>query len=389
MLRSAHTVFRQETRAQGFFFDRPLLLLQSDDWGRVGVRDREGFDELRSAGLKLGEKPYDFYTLETAEDVAAVGEVLNRHQDCTGRPACLEMNFILANVDFERSSIQAFRKTYLTYLHDGLPGNWRRPGLFEAYASGIDEGVFYPALHGVNHFCRPAIMRALSQENERGQLLRTLWQAGTPYIYWRMPWIGYEYWDPERSSARFLPAEMQEQMIQEAVSAFTKFFLTPPISACAPGYRANADTHGAWVKAGIRVAQNGTGAMAPPRMDRHGVLQVTRTIDFEPAVNPSFSVQKSLLTADECFARGIPLIISVHAINFHSSVKDFRSATLLLLDRFLLCLEQKYPNLLYLHDSDLWNLVNTGKYEHAHGSVSVRVKQQSCEAHPLAAGQGA
>jgi len=45
-------------------FDRPLVLLQSDDWGRAGVRDREGWDELRAAGLNLGEKPYDFYSLE-------------------------------------------------------------------------------------------------------------------------------------------------------------------------------------------------------------------------------------------------------------------------------------------------------------------------------------
>jgi len=55
-------------------FDRPLVLLQSDDWGRAGVRDREGWDELRAAGLNLGEKPYDFYSLETAEDVHALAE---------------------------------------------------------------------------------------------------------------------------------------------------------------------------------------------------------------------------------------------------------------------------------------------------------------------------
>ena len=43
----------------GFRFSRPLVLLQSDDWGRVGVRDAEGQEELRAAGLSLGERPYD------------------------------------------------------------------------------------------------------------------------------------------------------------------------------------------------------------------------------------------------------------------------------------------------------------------------------------------
>ena len=57
---------------EGFAFSRPLVVLQSDDWGRVGVRDREGWEQLRDLGVSLGERSYDFYSLETAEDVAAL-----------------------------------------------------------------------------------------------------------------------------------------------------------------------------------------------------------------------------------------------------------------------------------------------------------------------------
>ena len=31
----------------------------------------DGLEQLRSAGLDLGERPYDLYTLETAEDLTA------------------------------------------------------------------------------------------------------------------------------------------------------------------------------------------------------------------------------------------------------------------------------------------------------------------------------
>ena len=60
---------------------------------------------------------------------------------------------------------------------------------------------------------------------------------------------------------------------------------------------------------------------------------------------------------------GIPAIVSVHSINFHSTVKDFRSRTLPLLDDFLTALESKHADLLYLHDEDLRELVSQGSYQ--------------------------
>src|SRR4051794_25255070 len=87
---------------RAFYFDRPLVLFQSDDWGRVGVRDEEAMEQLRAAGINLGERPYDFYSLEGAEDLAAIRGVLNHHSDSNGRHPCLEMNFVVANLDFSR-----------------------------------------------------------------------------------------------------------------------------------------------------------------------------------------------------------------------------------------------------------------------------------------------
>ena len=211
----------------GFHFDRPLVLLQSDDWGRVGLRDQAGLHQLRSAGLELGERPYDFYTLETAEDLAALTTMLKRHRDSSGRHPCVEMNFILANLDFAKMSAEGFQQIHLTPLAEGLPLDWIRAGRMEALRDGIADGVFYPALHGTTHFCRSAVERNLHGEGERADLLRTLWRAGTPYIHWRMPWIGYEYWDPERpEDERFLPAEKQTELIGYTVGAFAKLFST-------------------------------------------------------------------------------------------------------------------------------------------------------------------
>lgn len=362
----------------GFYFDRPIVLFQSDDWGRVGLRDREGLEQLRSAGLNLGERAYDAYTLETADDLNHLSAVLSRHRDSSGRHPCLGMNFILFNLDLARMRAEGFRQIELLPLSAGLPEGWSRPGLFENYREGIANGVFRPALHGTTHFCRSAAERHLAEDGDEASLLRTLWQAGTPYIYWRMPWIGYEYWDPAKSpNERFLPPDAQAELVGAAVGEFARMFSALPGSACAPGYRANADTHRAWAQHGIRVAQNGPGSLVPPHLDRYGILQLTRTVDFEPAATSAFSIDAALRRAEASFESGLPAIVSVHSINFHSSVRDFCSRTLRALDEFLAALESKYEDLLYLHDEDLFELASCGAYRTSSAAIRVNVVQKS------------
>jgi hypothetical protein len=358
---------------RGLSFDCPLVLLQSDDWGRVGVRDREGYELLRAAGVRLGENPYDFYTLEMADDVMALSDVLKRHRDYTGRAACLVMNFLMSNLNFPKMIAENCQRIELLPLPDGLPGSWKRPGLFETYRQGIADGVFYPALHGLTHFCQVAAEHALAKDGDRAELLRTFWRAETPYIYWRMPWIGYEYSNPEKPRAGFLTADKQTNLIRQAANIFETFFSKKPVSACAPGYRANHDTHLAWSRSGVRIVQNGSGSPLSPHMDEWEILNLHRTIEIEPTQR-DLPIEKYVQLAEACFTRGIPAIVSVHAINFHSSLKDFRTPTLQVLDQFLSALEAKHPNLLYVHDADVYDIVTRGKLRTSYSQIPVTVR---------------
>jgi delta-aminolevulinic acid dehydratase/porphobilinogen synthase len=189
-----------------------------------------------------------------------------------------------------------------------------------------------------------------------------------------MPWIGYEYWDPEEAvDNRFLPAATQQKMVAEAVGLFAKMFSRLPASACAPGYRAKPHTVHAWAQHGIRVAQNGPGALLPPHFDCDEGLHLHRNVEFEPAVNANFSLDACLDTAENCFHRGLPAVISVHSINFHSTTKDFRTNTLRLLDDFLTTLERKYAALLYISDAELSDLVRHGSCHTAQGDLRINV----------------
>jgi hypothetical protein len=380
LLDFARKVFRQEPNPSGFVFSRPLVAIQSDDWGRLGLRDREGLEWLRARGIKLGEHPYDLYSFETADDVSAISSLLSRHRDSSGRPPCMVMSFCTANLDFKKMKAQGYKGIELLPLSEGLPGSWSRPGLLDAYRAGIKTGVFYPAMHGLTHFCPVAIENILAKGGERADLLRLFWEAETPYIYWRMPWVGYEYWKPENPGAGFLPADTQRVQIRKAGESFTALFGAPPISACAPGYFANRDTRRMWAEMGIRVAQNGTGSgLNAPYIDGTGMLHLHRAIDLEPSQR-ELEVDKYLQIADNSFRRGLPLIISTHSINFHSTLKDFRTHTLAALDSLLTALESRYPDLLYVHDQDIYAIVTEGAFQSRDTRVAVSAWRQDLRA---------
>jgi hypothetical protein len=355
----------------GLRFDRPLVIFQSDDWGRVGVRDREGWNELRSAGMDLGANPYDSYSLETANDLHALTEVLKNHRDSVGRHPCIGMNFVMANVDFRRCAATGSHEIPLLPLTDGLPAPWQRPSLADAYREGIREGLFYPALHGLTHFSVAAAARELATDSDRRQLLQTLGRAGTPYIHWRMPWIGYEYWDPHLpANHRFLALADQRAAIQRAAKIFDAFFGSIPFSACAPGYRANQDTKAAWFEEGVRVVQGGPGERTSPSLDSNGLLLTFRNVEMEPATE-NCAMENILKCANDCLACGLPAVVSMHSINFHSTIRDFRAPALAMLDDFLSVMERRWPELLYIHDGDLWDIATRGMFAGESGNINV------------------
>src|SRR5205809_6263698 len=76
MLKLGKRVRDQHAPVRGLSFSRPLVRIQSDEWGRVGVRACEGQEQLRASVTRLGENPYEIYNLETAEDIIANAEMM-------------------------------------------------------------------------------------------------------------------------------------------------------------------------------------------------------------------------------------------------------------------------------------------------------------------------
>ncbi len=379
--------WRNRQPVDAFFFDRPILLLQSDDWGRVGVRDRAGLRELRAAGLDIGSRPYDLHSLETAEDVAALASMLEKHEDSAGRAASLQMNFVTSNLDFKRMAAEGYRQLQYKTLAAGWPGKWRRPGLLRAYRDGMKQGLFVAGFHGATHFCASAVEGRLGEESPEGELLRTLLQAETPYIHSRMPWVGYEYWDRTASDwGEFLPEAEQRISIREGMEQMVKLFGVSPVSACAPGYRANRATVRSWQREGVRVMQTGPGSIVAPNMDANGMLRLSRNVHIEPATAPGITLQDTIHQAQRLLDAGFPAVVSLHSINFQSKLMNYRDYTLTHLSQFLTAMEKRFPRLLYLNDASLYELVNRGIVQTSTGTLRVKVRKEHAPGYAFRAG---
>jgi hypothetical protein len=394
MVISFSNYLKQMRPLRALLCDRPLVVIQSDDWGMVGIRDGDGFRSLQSRGLNLGSHPHDFYSLETAEDLYCIYEMLSRHTDSIGRHPSIVFNFVMANVDFKASVESGFQWLPLMPLDQGLPGFWERPGLLDAYREGIRLGFIYPAFHGLTHFCQPSVKKILAEGGDRTRLLRTLYESDTPLLYYRTPWVGFEYLDESEppNGGRWLDLGTQQRLIDDGVAGFKRIFGHQPTSACAPGYRANPDTRRAWAASGIRIAQNGPGLMLAPYFDDNGLLQLYRNASFEPALDLEGSSPAATLQAVRtALASAKPAIICSHSINFHSTLKNNRDVTLSGLDRILTTLEDQYEDLIYAHDGDLLDIACGQTLQYRGQSVSVgarRTWQQSLGAasrlsHPL------
>jgi hypothetical protein len=361
----------------GLHFSRPIVLFQSDDWGFLGIRDRDGFDELQGHGFSLGSQPYDFCSLETAEDLHRLYEVLRQHHDSVGRSPCFVFNFILANVDFSKVIESNFRRLELMPLDEGLPGSWKRPGLLRAYREGIENGLIYPGFHGLTHFSQNAVEGIMRGHDERNRLLRVLYEAQTPMINDRTPWIDFEYRKLSDGRTRgWLDGPTQRKLMGDGKKIFQRMFGVAPVSACAPGYRANEDTRRAWMEEGILVGQNGPSSLLAPHFDGRGLLHLYRNVPFEPALDPDrYDERDAMNRAEEAINAGKPVIVCMHSVNFHSALKNYRDVTLEHLHRFLTMLERKYDDLLYVHDSDILSMVQKNGLEWKGQKLKIEVSR--------------
>ena len=325
---------------------RPIVIIQSDDWGRVGIPSIAALDRLKSRDVDVGKDPWDYYGLETEEDIVTLGDVLAALRDRDGRSPCLTANFIMANADLRAMRAEGYREFRWIGIADGFPAPWTEE-LFAVYLANIERKVFYPGLHGFTHFNIPALLCALSESSVRGELARILADEDVPYLASLTPEHNFALLT-RRPGGGFLDEVDQVDWIEQGVALFRQGFGFSPRTTCAPGYKANRTTFRVWHGAGIDVVQTG---------DDRGLADestaiLCRNVHFEPALRPDAALQSALSRAHLAVARGRPIVISSHSINYISRHLGRARHSRVMLHELLSGLLREFPDLRFASDAE-------------------------------------
>ena len=328
---------------------RPTVLIQSDDWGRVGLPKIELLEDLQSAGVQAGQSPWDFYGAESAADLKQLGETLSQINDCDGQPACMTANIVMANADIPLMRAEGFSVFRSLSIANGFPDPWDDMRPVEEYKKLMDKGVFYPALHGFTHFSPTMMMKGWHDTSDFGRRARLLLKKDIPYLASLTPEYNFalqERWD---GGERFATELEQREWVRQGVDLFIDSFGFVPRSTCAPGYRANEVTFKLWKEYGIKVIQNASYGVT---YEDNGVLTIPRNVSFEPFLFDSAKkgIEKALIQARRAVRQGKMIVICSHSISYMNSHLNMRDRSLDALRELLLRLLLIYPDLRFAND---------------------------------------
>lgn len=135
---------------RGWKTDRKIVVIESDDWGSIRMPDRDTYERSLKSGIRVDKCSYcKNDTLASNDDFEALYTVLRKHKDANSNHPIVTANTIVANPDFEKIKKSEYKEYHFEHFTETLKSYPNRS--FDLWEQGIDEGLFYPQLHGREH----------------------------------------------------------------------------------------------------------------------------------------------------------------------------------------------------------------------------------------------
>lgn len=140
------------TAKLGYQTSKKQILFLSDDWGSVRLKSLEVRESLRKKGINVDANRFNTYDcLESNKDLELLFEVLAKHKDYFGNPACITAVTNVANPDFEAIKNSDFKQYVFEKNIDSYNRYPNSDRVIDLTMQGITEKLFIPLSHAREH----------------------------------------------------------------------------------------------------------------------------------------------------------------------------------------------------------------------------------------------
>lgn len=356
----------------GWRTKRKIVVIESDDWGSVRIRSKKDFEEMSRKGLDLNNSNYTMNDcLESNSDLSNLFELLLKHKDSTGRPPVFTPMCIMANPDFEKIQRNNFQEYYYENFAETCNRYPNSNQVLDLWRTGIKERLFVPALHGREHLNVSRWLKLL-QIGNKGVMTAFDHCSFGPDSYKGIAipeYLGAFYSD-KISDIAYL-----EEVIKTADELFKINCGYNPTHFIPPNRESVKLLDITLNKIGVKYLTMAKIRKHPVGNGKHqtelvwlgkkntttGQFYITRNSWFEPSHRHIDFVDRGLKEMEIAFRWGKPAVFSSHRVNFVGSIQPENAAYgLKELNRFLIAVIKKWPEIEFMTSTELGELIESG-----------------------------
>ncbi len=354
----------------GWHTGRRIVVLDSDDWGSVGLPSRKTLDRIQNAGFNFELNPYlEYDALASEEDLNALFEVLRQHKDSNGKHPVFTANTVVANPDFERIEQSGFKEYHYEHFTESLKRYPKHS--FDIWKQGMNEGLFFPQFHAREHLNITYWMKALQEDHPKIML-------GFKNRFFILDKPTHPSIEHSCTSADY-PKSYEEfllicEALEDGLNIFEDIFGFRSRSFTGTGYIWNSDFECTLSDSGVKYLKGllvqidpnyETGRLRKKyhftgQKNKFEQVHIVRNAFFEPGltIDTSTTVEDCLNRIRFAFKSKKPAIISTHRIDYIGFINEnFRKANLALLDLLLKKMIDEFPDVEFMTSDELGALI--------------------------------
>lgn len=362
----------------GWRTNRKILVIESDDWGSVRIKDKTAYEALKKKGLNVDSIHYNSVeSLESNEDLEMLFELLLSFKDSKGNHPIFTAMCIMGNPDFEKIKTANYQSYFFQPLAKTIQEFPNSDRILDIWKQGYQNNIFVPEIHGREHINVRRYMNALRHhEGKEGLRYAVECHSIGPAAFKNFKYPNYlGALHPETKEE--IP-ELHQYLLHAGV-LFETYMGYKPRVFIAPNAEEPKELEVSLKTIGVeyltrskkRIYPLGDGKFKKEwnfigKKNDQGMIIINRNAFFEPVTwgehqHISDWVGSCLKEIELAFLWKKPAVISSHRANYVGSIRpENREKGLLQLKTLLKAIITKWPEIEFLSSFELGELINKG-----------------------------